>query len=161
MERRTASINPIASSATPVAFAPSARSTRTPFRSRSGKGRLSTPVPLRETAFRLSATSITRGLTGSMPASQPAQPGSSSISSASPGSLPGVEKTSSWPASVRMESSRGGSWVSERGVMRMRAMVQLFAASMAMRDISSKAGPDVGMSMWKTSAMTCVQPWMK
>ncbi len=35
------------------------------------------------------------------------------------------------------------------------------ALSRATRAISSKRGPEVGMSTWKTSAITCVQPWRK
>ena len=34
-------------------------------------------------------------------------------------------------------------------------------ASDARREIASKAGPEVGMSIAKTSAIACVHPWMK
>ena len=53
-----------------------------------------------------------------------------------------------WHKKVLIESA--SSWLS---------VLQRLAA--AIRDSSSNLGPLVGMSMWKTSAMTLVQPWMK
>ena len=65
--RQQDSISPTVSSATPVALAPCARSTAMPRCARAARGRLSTPVPLREMTRSPEAASITAGLTGSIP----------------------------------------------------------------------------------------------
>ncbi len=74
-ERRSESMSAIVSSATPRAFAPSARSTLIPRLSQAARSIESTPVPFRLMAFRQSARASTASVIFSTPASHPAQPG--------------------------------------------------------------------------------------
>ena len=148
----------MASSATPVAFAAMARSTDMPRAFVSAIGILSAPEPLRLMTRSLDAAAMTVGEIGSTPASQPSTSGTSSSSSASPGISPAAENTSSCPAAVSASSSGGGAEVSERGVIRIRAIFYPFTAFCATSVNRPIVSASVPISTWKTSAMTCVQP---
>ncbi len=91
MDRMALKIRPMVSSATPSELAPSAIMICTPRWLRVSIGRLSTPTPLRLITFSFSATAMILGVTGSTPASQPTQSGTSVISSCSVGMAPAVE----------------------------------------------------------------------
>ena len=80
------------------------------------------PVPLRLITCNSDAASITASGTGSTPASQPTQPGSRPISSWALGSFPGVQVTTSKPASVSRSNAGWPPAVNERGVMRIRGI---------------------------------------
>ncbi len=119
IERASASSRPKASSATPRAFAPSARSTAMPRRFAASRSTLSTPVPFLLMAFR-----PLRGLEhpgGDLlhAGEPPEQPGTRRSSSSSSGCFPGVEKTTSWPAFLRSSRAGSPSLVSDRGVTRI------------------------------------------
>src|SRR5450759_948209 len=94
------------SSATPWAFAPAARSTRTPARSAAAMSIESVPVPLRLITRSPVAARRTRSLIRSTPASQATHPGTRSRSSSSVGNRPGGPLTSSNPLCRNGSSSR-------------------------------------------------------
>ena len=90
MERIRERRRPIASSATPLALAPSARRTAIPRRLHASRSMESTPVPFLLMAFRSRASRSTFSEIFSTPATHPTQPGTSRSNSSSSGDLPGV-----------------------------------------------------------------------